>query len=122
MKVHFTALLGLSLLISGCSTFEREPGPAERIGRALDEMRKGIDELAPEETPEERRAREDREWQRRQDDYYRRQRSNTVHGSQRDSEEDFDLYRDSDERERAERDREFWENDPKEKSRDSDRY
>ncbi len=115
-------LLLTTLAITGCSLFQREPGPAERIGRAIDDIRKGVDELAPDETPEERRAREDREWRQRQDDYYRRQRSHTSRGSQRDSESDYDIYRDSEERERAERDREFWENPPKESERDNDRY
>lgn len=108
--------------LSGCSAFRPEPGPAERIGRAIDQIRQGVSEMAPEETPDERREREDREWRRRQDDYYRRNQSNKLRGSQRNSEDDFDLYRDVEERERAERDREFWENPPKDDNQKSDRY
>lgn len=101
----------LVLLFSGCSVFEREPGPAERIGRALDEMRKGFDELAPDETPEQRRIREDREWRRRQDEYYRSHpdaRRNSYDSEyDRNSRDSVDLYGDR-AKSKEEQDREFW--------------
>jgi hypothetical protein len=110
------ALISVALL-SSCS-FQREPGPAERIGRALDEMRKGIGELAPDESPEERRAREDREWRKRQDDYYRRN-SRVEPSSEFDANDTRDSYGET---EQQRRDREFWETPPVEDSRERDRY
>lgn len=110
--VCFAALLAV---LSGCSA-QREPGPAERIGRAIDEIRTSIEELAPEESPEQRRAREDREWKRRQDDYYRRNPSKSR----------YTYESDRDEEERARRDREYWENPIGDSNRtgsaDDDRY
>ena len=121
-------LLVLSVLpaLSGCS-FQREPGPGERIGRALDDMRKGFDELAPAETADARRAREDKEWRRRQDEYYRSHPTSTGHNSgnpkDTDTSRTVDLYRDNTpaEAEQAERDREFW-NRPAPPREENDRY
>lgn len=123
MKIYLAAIylasIALSLAISGCS-IQREPGPAERIGRALDEMRKGVAELAPDETPEERRAREDREWQRRQDEYYRRRMGDQRRQDYgRPLDKTADIYRDS---EQERRDQEFWDTPPAEDSREQDRY
>lgn len=110
----------LLILLSGCS-FEREPGPGERIGRALDEMRKGFDELAPDETAEQRREREDREWRRRQDEYYRSHPADSrLNDSSRST---VDLYGDRKptDAEQEERDREFWSRPPEPRD-ENDRY
>jgi hypothetical protein len=106
----------ISLFVLSACSAQREPGPAERIGRSIDEIRRSIEELAPEETPEQRRVREDREWKRRQDDYYRRNPSKSRYPYESEREED----------ERARRDREYWENPIGDSGRsgtaDDDRY
>lgn len=89
---------------------QREPGPGERIGRAIDDIRQSVSELAPTETADERRAREDREWRRRQDEYYQKNRTR-----------DANLYGETTS-EREARDREYWENPIADDSREKDRY
>lgn len=106
----------LAIIICSCSA-QREPGPGERIGKALDEMRRGIAELAPDETAAERRAREDREWRRRQDEYYKSSRVYENRNKQDDRASD--IYSD---KTQAERDKEFWDRPPEEETREGDRY
>jgi hypothetical protein len=110
MRTNFRLLLAFSLSCTfGCSV-QREPGPAERIGKAIDDIHQSVSELAPKETADERRAREDREWRRRQDEYYQKNRTR-----------DANLYGETD-AEREARDREYWENPTSDNSREDDRY
>lgn len=67
------AVAALSLL-SACST--HEPGPAERIGKSLDEMTDAIGDMTtPSEEDRERakrRAEDDEYWRQRDEEEYRR--------------------------------------------------
>jgi hypothetical protein len=104
------------MFFSGC-IIQREPGPAERIGRSIDEIRKGIAELAPDETPEERRIREDREWRKRQDEYYQRNPKRDEFDSSNDYQRREPVenpYRDSNEfdSELPEKDDGYWDDSP----------
>jgi hypothetical protein len=113
-------LLAFSLLFSfGCSV-QREPGPAERIGRAIDDIHQSVSELAPQETADERRAREDREWHRRQDEYYQKNRTRDVN-LYGDSKADSEIF-DPKKRDQEARDREYWENPIADDTRENDRY